>query len=245
MSRTWTSAELGELEVSKGFRLRGTEMSRLETFTDAAFAFAVTLLVISTDEVPNTYEELVTALESVPAFVMCFMQLMLFWWGHHVWSRRYGLEGGWDIVLSLALVASVLIYVYPLRVIFTAFLWNVTEGTLSTSFELTIQEVGTMYLVFGIFFSLLSAILTMHFVRAYALRDLLALNEREKVETRGDILSWSLVSLTGILSVLVSVALPVELKPAAGYVFWSLAVSMPLSAWYTQRKRRALLEPEE
>lgn len=29
-----------------GFRLRGLEMARLETFIDAAFAFAITMLVI-------------------------------------------------------------------------------------------------------------------------------------------------------------------------------------------------------
>ena len=30
-----------------GFRLRGTSVSRLETFVDAAFAFGVTMLVAS------------------------------------------------------------------------------------------------------------------------------------------------------------------------------------------------------
>lgn len=34
---------------SAGFRLRGLDMTRIETFTDAAFAFALTLLVISID----------------------------------------------------------------------------------------------------------------------------------------------------------------------------------------------------
>jgi hypothetical protein len=36
-----------------GFRLRGEEMTRIETFTDAAFAFAVSLLVIAGDTVPG------------------------------------------------------------------------------------------------------------------------------------------------------------------------------------------------
>ena len=31
--------------VEHGFRMRGLQMTRVETFTDAAFAFAVTLLV--------------------------------------------------------------------------------------------------------------------------------------------------------------------------------------------------------
>ncbi len=48
---TWTDATLAELPTENGFRQRGMQMTRLETFTDAAFAFAVTLLVISVDDV--------------------------------------------------------------------------------------------------------------------------------------------------------------------------------------------------
>ena len=38
--------------VENDFRLRGLEMTRIEVFVDAAFAFAVTLLVISFDAIP-------------------------------------------------------------------------------------------------------------------------------------------------------------------------------------------------
>jgi hypothetical protein len=37
------SAHLDSLPRRRGFRLRGIQMTRLETFTDAAFAFAVTM----------------------------------------------------------------------------------------------------------------------------------------------------------------------------------------------------------
>ena len=43
----WTDEALAALPVKQGVRLRGLEMTRLETFCDAAFAFAVTLLVIA------------------------------------------------------------------------------------------------------------------------------------------------------------------------------------------------------
>lgn len=41
--------------MKNGFRLRGTEMTRIETFTDAALAFAFTLLVGSL-EPPTSFE---------------------------------------------------------------------------------------------------------------------------------------------------------------------------------------------
>ncbi|MEE4295112.1 MAG: TMEM175 family protein [Wenzhouxiangella sp.] len=56
---------------------RGREMTRLETFTDAAFAFAVTLLAVSIDEIPNDYESLLLALKGTPAFAASFALLLL------------------------------------------------------------------------------------------------------------------------------------------------------------------------
>ncbi|MDP9097580.1 MAG: hypothetical protein M3N48_01105 [Verrucomicrobiota bacterium] len=52
-----------------GFRLRGLEMTRLETFIDAAFAFAVTLVVIAADRIPDDIDTLPAAFKNVPAFV--------------------------------------------------------------------------------------------------------------------------------------------------------------------------------
>ena len=59
---------LDSLPRKRGFRLRGAEMSRLETFADAAFAFALTLLVISIDEIPASFPEFSAALRNVPVF---------------------------------------------------------------------------------------------------------------------------------------------------------------------------------
>ena len=38
-----------------GFRLRGIAMTRLETFIDAAFAFAITMLVIAAQQIPMAF----------------------------------------------------------------------------------------------------------------------------------------------------------------------------------------------
>jgi uncharacterized membrane protein len=236
----WTPAKLGQLRVKNGVRLRGEQMNRLETFTDAAFAFAVTLLVISVDDVPNSYAEFLSALEGVPAFVMCFIQLMVFWWGHHVWSRRYGLEEGWDIVLGLGLVATVLVYIYPLRIIFTAFVANISNGTLGESF-VTQSQLGEMFVTFGLFFGLLAGVLVLHFVRAYVLRERLALNARERVETWGDVVTWSVVSLTGFVSMSLALVLPDTLKPSAAYTYYSLSVTLPCVGYWLARRRQRLV----
>lgn len=52
-----------------GFRLRGLEMTRLKAFVDAAaFAFAVTMLIIAGQQLPDDAAALLKALQDVPAF---------------------------------------------------------------------------------------------------------------------------------------------------------------------------------
>ena len=87
-----------------GFRLRGAQVTRLETFVDAAFAFALTLLVIAGDTLPESFAELREALRRTPVFVLCFVLVAMFWSSHNRWSRRYGLEDGWSTVLSMITV---------------------------------------------------------------------------------------------------------------------------------------------
>jgi len=99
------------------FRWRGREVSRLEGFTDAVFAFAVTLLVVAI-EVPHTYEGLMNVVREFPAFLICFALLMSFWSAHYRYFRRYGLEDGFTRVMTMAILVQVLFSVYPLKFLF-------------------------------------------------------------------------------------------------------------------------------
>src|SRR6266478_5789407 len=103
--------DLNRLPRLGGFRLRGIEMTRLETFIDAAFAFAITMLVISAQQIPDDIKTLLAAFKNVPAFVTSVIVLGIFWRGHWLWSRRYGLEDGVSILISWAMIATMLIYI--------------------------------------------------------------------------------------------------------------------------------------
>ena len=74
---------LDALRVEGGFRVRGEAVTRLETFVDAAFAFAVTLLVVSFDAMPDSVAELYDALRRLPAFLGGFAILAILWIAHH------------------------------------------------------------------------------------------------------------------------------------------------------------------
>ncbi len=236
----WTNKTLASLPEKNGIRQRGMDMTRLETFTDAAFAFAVTLLVISVDDVPGSYIEFIDALKLIPAFIACFATLMLFWWGHHVWSRCYGLEDGWSMIWSLVFVACVLIYIYPLRVVFGAFFSDASSGVLPPPFELDSSQIGTLFVIYGAGWTTLSGLLMVLFLVALQRSDSLALNGREMFETRVYAIGWGLGMLTGILSITLAAILPAELTPLSGHFYWTLIVSIPLLGLWVSRKRMVL-----
>jgi len=143
-------------------------------------------------------------------------------------------------VISLTMVASVLIYIYPLRVIFTAFVANASGGAIAAGFPLTLQQIGMMFVVFGIGFSLLAGLLTTLHARALYLHKRLMLSALECLETRNDMITWGVVALTGMASTVMALLLPEDITAAAGYVYWSLVFSMPLMSWLAARRRRLL-----
>lgn len=119
---------------------------RLDSFVDAAFAFALTLLVIAGSEPGFGYSDLVEGIRRIPAFAAGFALIGLFWFAHVSWRRAGGRNDMLSVVLSLALVFAVLVYVYPLRVMVIAFVDFLTgQGALpgsSLSGLFTIYELG-------------------------------------------------------------------------------------------------------
>src|SRR5215813_12913085 len=108
----------GHSTGEKDFRWRGGEITRLEGFSDAVFAFAVTLLVVSL-EVPRAFHELIETMRGFPAFGVCFALLAQTWYNHCRFFRRYGLQDAWSVFLNCALLFFVLFYVYPLKFLFS------------------------------------------------------------------------------------------------------------------------------
>ena len=121
-------ADLDALPQLRGFRLRGLQATRLETFIDAAFAFAISMLVIVAQQIPDDVESLLAAFKNVPTFVCSIAVLGIFWRGHWLWSRRYGLEDSVSILISWAMIVTILIFIYPLKAIFGAMWASLSNG---------------------------------------------------------------------------------------------------------------------
>lgn len=209
--------------------LRGREMTRLETFTDAAFAFAAAMLAISIDEIPGTYDELIRALKDVPAFAASFGILLLYWRAHQNWSQRYGLEDLPSVLLTFTLILTVMVYVYPLKIMFGAAFQFVSDGWLPSAFELeSVRQFRAMVALFGVGFFVLSALIAALYLVAWTRRDRLEMNAAERLDTAMESAAWFVVATFGIASLTLGWALPEDLVFLAPWVYMLLVVVGPV-----------------
>ena len=188
-------------------RARGAEVTRLEAFVDAAFAFAATLLVISVDAVPDSAQALRAALKGVPAFAASFALLAMLWWSHATWSRRYGLQDGRSVRLSLLLVALVLVYVYPLRAMFSSFFAWISGGWLPGGFAVENgRDLALLFGAYAVVWTTLGLVIVALYRHAWRLRETIGLDAAERAQLRASIAGQWMLPATGGVALLVVLA---------------------------------------
>ena len=221
------------------FRWRGTDVSRVEGFTDAVFAFAVTLLVVAL-EVPHSFEGLMDVVRGFPAFVICFTFLMQFWNSHYKYHRRYGLDDGFSRIMTMAILVLVLFFVYPLKFLFT----NLT----ATVFGLhmhglqapeSFAQLQSVYIIYGAGFAGVWGLYAALYAHAWNKRHELALDEVEILHTRSTLIEKCIYVFVCVLSILI--ALIGNSDSAPGYVYFLLAPLQTANGWYHGRTIRALI----
>src|SRR5258705_7644467 len=192
------------------FRWRGHEVSRIEGLSDAVFAFAITLLVVSL-EVPKTFDELAETMHGFGAFLISFTLLFAVWFNQYKFFRRYGLRDTITVVLNAALLFVVLFYVYPLKFLFT-FLVNgftgghgevrLPNGNVVHMLESDAQFASLM-MIFDLGYLAVFGVFVLLFWHAYRKREALELNELEQFDTRESIQESALNCGVAIFSLLI------------------------------------------
>ena len=233
-------ADLDGLPRLNGFRLRGMQMTRLETFIDAAFAFAISMLVIAAQQIPDNVQALLAAFRNVPTFVCCIAVLSIFWRGHWLWSRRYGLEDGASILISWTMIVTILIFIYPLKAIFGAMWYLLSDGQVGQrlSQHTTETQARTIFAIYALGLIAISAEILLLYLRAWHLREPLRLNARERLVTRAELTGWSIPVSVGIVSLVLALTVPTEEIAWSGWVYFSMFVLFPIHDAYYRRRMR-------
>lgn len=236
------------LQDEQGFRVRGAQPTRMDAFVDAAFAFAVTLLVIGIGHVPSSIAELAQAMRGVPAFAASFVLIARFWHAHRTWSRRYAIEDGYSTRLSLLLVFVILVYVYPLRMVATMVFGMISGGRLAEqAVELrTVGDLRFLYATFAIGYAVAVAVFALLYRHALHHADAIGLSPQERVRTRTQVLRYTAFLAISLSSLLLALLLPMGTStplqyPLPGFVY-ALALFVPLVL--NRRERAALAQLE-
>ncbi len=154
--------------------------SRLEAFSDAVFAFALTLLVVSL-EVPRSYQDLVRLLKGFLPFACSFSVLAWIWFEHRRFFQRYPLHDTLTVAINCALLFVVMFYVYPLKFIFES--WFARFGSASREMvPMTLTQLAYTSALYGGGFALLFTMFALLYFRAWRQRGRLGLSPAETFE---------------------------------------------------------------
>lgn len=173
-------------------RWRLHEPTRLEAFSDAVMAFAMTLIVVSL-EVPKTFEALLVLMRGFYGFALCFTLLVLIWHDQYIFFRRYGLQDARTTFYNLVLLFMVIYFVYPLKFLFYA----LTEGNIThlengdTVEKFTEgRQVCQLMIIYGIGYFIIYFIMILMYFHALKRRKDLLLSRLEVYNTKTHIMTY-------------------------------------------------------
>ena len=228
------------------FRWRSHEISRVEGLSDAVFAFAITLLVVSL-EVPKTFNELASTMRGFGAFAISFLLLFTVWFNQYKFFRRYGLQDNTTVWLNAGLLFVVLFYVYPLKFLFSYLVNQFTGGhgeirLPNGNVEAMIEgnQIGTLMLIFGIGYLAVFSVFVLLYWHAYRKREALELNVLERFDTRNSIQESALNCGVAVFSICIVLFAGPKYADLSGMAYILTGVAMGANGTIMGRRRRRM-----
>jgi len=180
--------------------IRNREISRLEAFTDAVFAFAATLLVVSL-EVPQDFDALVSQLYGFVAFAVTFGALVAIWTIHNAYFRRYSINDGWITLLNSVLLFVVLFYVFPLKFLADSFFGSLL-GIHATGTTLNSEDdLARLFVLYSLGFCAVFCVIALMYWHAWRSCAALRLNDFQTWEAAYLARHYLLFALIGLLTI--------------------------------------------
>ncbi|MDN4165058.1 TMEM175 family protein [Cytophagales bacterium LB-30] len=235
--------------MNNEFRNRGEGQTRIEAFSDAIFALAITLLLISS-KAPQNFQELKQFTNEIIPFAICLVLLTLIWWEHFVFFIRYGFKNRRIVVYNTLLLFIVLFYVYPLKFltkyisllfggIFHRPLWQKTMEMAG------VRDVPYLMIIYGLGAAAIFLVLALMYHYAYKQREALELNAIETFDTKTSIKTNILMASIPLISCLLAF-LSRNTSWAgftSGFVYFLYFPVMFIHAFQVAKARQKILHP--
>lgn len=248
MSRTLKDQLVG---LDPRIRYRGLNQTRIETFSDAVFALAITLVILSST-VPKTFAELRTSMADVVPFFLCVILLVVIWTQHYKYFLKYGLQDQKTIVFNTFLLFLVLVYVYPLKFLMK-FLITLFTSLVSGDFSYFMEAYGNnmqygdmpfLMMVYGLGASLIFLTLAMLYRHAYKRRVELELDEYEIFDAKSSVGTNLLMGAIPMISFFIALigsdsALTYNLS---GFIYMLYPIIMPFYGMLVRKKMKKLFD---
>jgi uncharacterized membrane protein len=219
---------------------RSHEPSRLETFSDAVFAFALTLVIVSI-EVPRSFNDLLETMKGTLSFAVCFTLLFYIWNTQNVFFRRYGLNDNITIVLNGCLLFVVLIYTFPLKFLSLIIFSSGSYMQNGHIYRMLMDsQVSTLMLIYGAGYTSINTLFFLMYRNAGKQAERLELTPSELYETQ----TLSYVNLftacVGLIAMTGALVLPEGYSGSSGFIYFLISFIYPI--WFAYRGKKSRLK---
>ena len=218
---------------------RSTEIQRIETFSDAVFAFAVTLLIVSL-EVPHSFSELITTMRGFFGFGLSFLILVMIWQEQHRFFRLYGMEDNRILILNIALLFLVLFYVYPLKFLFSFAFGQLVYGAGKSPFTITAEQLPELMAIYAMGFVAIYFLFFLMYHRAWKKSAELGMTPLEKFDCGSTMYRIIIMVVIGICSSLTALLLNNDYSGTALYLYFLIWPSIRIFYRFRNKKRKKL-----
>jgi uncharacterized membrane protein len=241
-----------EVGLDPHFRYRGKNQTRVETFSDAAFALAITLLVLSSS-VPTSFTELIASTRQIIPFGVCVTLLVVIWYQHYLFFLQYGLQDIKTVSINTILIFLILVYVYPLKFL-SRFLFESMLALFTGDFssfklffpDINNDNIGFLMIFYGIGAAMIFLVLAWMYHYALKQKKALDLNDYEIFSTKASRRTNLLMASVPLVSSLVAAINPFHegvTFAISGFVYFLYTPLMLLHA-RSVKKRMNKLFPE-
>ncbi len=175
------------------------------------------------------------------AFAICFVLLLFVWYDHYKFYRRFGLRDITTLALNGVLLFLVLLYVYPLKFLFTMLIDQLMGFGQNEMIESS--QIPLLLVVYGAGFVAIQLVFVLMYLRAYSSRNSLELDARELSVTREEIQGFLLNIAVGLLSMAIAVLGGEGAVGWAGYAYLLLFPLQTINGRVMASRRRKLPGP--